>query len=417
MNPTHLIPSYDPYTDDSLVITGAEGDFIFTPNGRLLDLNGGAYWTTILGNADRGVRAAMARGFSADLFGCLHPPAVELAEILCARTGYDRVSFSTSGSDAVDTALRIAWQYQRACGYATREKAGFITLKHGFHGTTLATLTTSGFARRREIFPTASEVHVFDPWVTNPAITSVDQARAALAGEAVEQHNRWPSIGAFLFEPVQGVAGIRPVNPHCYHAIAERCREHGVLIIADEVTTGVGRTGRFLASEALDPRPDIVTLGKALTNGEFPLSATLVTADVWRQLDAVSHDPLEKYLFGSCYAGHPTGCLAAIEVLTRLDDAMLERIKAKSECIGTLLSEWERKHRVVRSVRGVGLMWGIEFPSFETCDRMSRELIARGIRCGVEGRVLPIFPNCTMDVDRVIGQLTSVLDEIIANLL
>lgn len=417
MNSTHLIPSYDPYMDDSLVITGAEGDFVFTPNGRLLDLNGGAYWTAILGHKDRGVRAAMARGFSADLFGCLHPPAVELAEMLCARTGYARVSFSASGSDAVDTALRIAWQYQRACGHATGEKADIITLKHGFHGTTLATLTTSGFVQRREIFPTASETHVFGPWTVDPSIASLDQACAVLANETVERNSLWSSIGAFLFEPVQGVAGIRPVNPHCYRVIAERCRQHGALIIADEVTTGVGRTGRFLASEAFDPRPDIITLGKALTNGEFPLSATLVTDDVWQRLDAASDNPIEKYLFGSCYAGHPTGCLAAIEVITRLDDATLTRIRVQGERIGSLLGEWKKKHRIVRGVRGAGLMWGIEFPSFETCDRVSKELITHGIRCGVEGRVLPIFPNCTMDVDRIIGQLTSALDDIIANFL
>lgn len=413
MNSAYLIPSYDPYTEDSLVIIGTEGDFVFTPRGRLLDLNGGAYWTTILGNSDHGVRVAMSRGFTADLFGTLHPPAIALAELLCARTGYTRVSFSTSGSDAVDTAIRMVHQYQRACGHAMREKAGIITLKYGFHGTTLATLTTSGFARRRDIFPTTSEVYVLGPWVVDSSIASLDQAHAALANEAVEREHRWPSVGAFLFEPVQGVAGIRPVNPYCYRAIAERCREHGALIIADEVTTGVGRTGRLLASEMLDPRPDIVTLGKALTNGEFPLSATLITSDVWRQLDAASTNPLEKYLFGSCYAGHPTGCLAAIEVLRRLDDAMLMRIRTQGERIGSLLGEWKQKHCVVRDVRGVGLMWGIEFPNFETCDRVSKALITRGIRCGVEGRVLAIFPNCTMDVDFVIGQLMSVLDDVV----
>lgn len=416
MDSQRLIPSYDPYTDDSLVILGIEGDFLHANYGKVLDLNGGAYWTAILGNGDRGVREAMTRGFSADLFGVMHPPAVELAEMLCARTGYTRVSFSTSGSDAADTAIRMVHQYQRACGHATREKANFITLKHGFHGTTLGTLTTSGFKRRGEILPTASETYVFGSWVVNPSINSVEQAHKALASEEVEKNNLWPSIGAFLFEPVQGVAGIRPVNLHCYRVIAEKCRQYGVLIVADEISTGIGRTGRFLATEAFSPRPDIITLGKALSNGEFALSATLVTAEVWRKLDAVSDNPLEKYLFGSCYAGHPTGCLAAIEVLKRLDDAILEQIRAKGERIGSLLREFKSKHQVVRDVRGVGLMWGIEFPSFEVCDRISKELIKRGIRCGVEGKVFTIFPSCYMDVDWAIGQLTSALDDIIANL-
>lgn len=415
MHPTRLIPSYDPYTDDSLVITGAEGDYVFTPNGKLLDLNGGAYWTTILGNGDKGVRAAMNHGFSADLFGWLHPPAMELAECLCGRTGYARVSFGTSGSDAVDTAIRMVYQYQRACGHGLHgslKKTDILVLKNGFHGTTLATLATSGFIPRQNLFRMASSTHALHRWVVDPSITSTEQAREELARELLTS-DYWSSIGAFLFEPVQGVAGIRPVNPHCYRAIAEKCREHGALIIADEVTTGIGRTGRFLASEALDSKPDIVTLGKALTNGEFPLSATLITDDVWRKLDAASDDPLEKYLFGSCYAGHPTGCLAAIEVLRRLDDGLLVEIRAKGERIGALLNAWKQKHAIVRDIRGVGLMWGIELPSFETCDRVSRALVTRGIRCGVEGRVLTIFPNCTMDVDRTIGQLTSALDDIV----
>ncbi len=412
----HLIPSYDPYTEDSLVIFGIEGAFLHTNYGRILDLNGGAYWTAILGNGDRGVREAMTRGFSADLFGIMHPPAIELAEMLCARTSYARVSFSTSGSDAADTAIRMVYQYQRACGHATREKTNFITLKYGFHGTTLGTLTTSGFKRRGEIFPTASETYVFGSWVVNPSINSVEQAREALANEEVEKNNLWPRIGAFLFEPVQGVAGIRPVNSYCYRVIAEKCRQHGVLIVADEISTGVGRTGRFLATETFDPRPDIITLGKALSNGEFALSATLVSAEVWRKLDAVSDNPLEKYLFGSCYAGHPTGCLAAIEVLKRLDDAMLEQIRAKGGRIGSLLCKFKNKRQVVRDVRGIGLMWGIEFPSFEVCGYVGEELVKCGIRCGVEGRVLTIFPNCYTDVDWAIGQLTSALGEILDSL-
>ncbi|TAK04782.1 aminotransferase class III-fold pyridoxal phosphate-dependent enzyme [Patescibacteria group bacterium] len=407
----HLLPSYESCNADTPVFVRGHGSEIETTQRSFLDFLCGAYCSAMLGHGDRDVRKAMMRGFSADLIGGLHQPALDLAAELCSRTGYARVSYGTSGSEAADAAIRMVYQCQRTAGYGKDGKSIFVTLKNGFHGTTLATLTTSGFRRRAETLPAPVETRILGPWVTDPAIGSTEQAREALAAEAVEREGLWPHVGGFLFEPIQGVAGIRSVNPHCYRVIAERCREHGVLIVADEITTGVGRTGRFLASETFEPRPDIVLLGKALTNGEFPLSAVLITEEVWRKLDGMSDDPSEKYLFGSTFAGHPTGCLAALAVLKKLDAKKMAWITTLGEMTGALLGRL-RQYQAVRAIRGVGLMWGIELRDAHESAAVVAELLRSGIRCSAEGKVLVIFPNLRMNTELL--QLVERLQEILA---
>ncbi len=410
----YLVPSYDAYGAHALTVFGTDGDYVQTSAGRLLDLNGGLYWTAILGTGDAEVRRRMAEGYSADLFGVLHPPAMELARALCVRTGYARVSYSTSGSDAVDSAIRMAYQFQRAAGFAPGEKSDFVTLRNGFHGTTLATLTTAGFRRRREILPCASHTHALGRWVVDDSIASVDAAWAALATEPIEQAGSWPLVAGFVFEPVQGVAGVRAVNPYCYEVLAQRCREHGVVMIADEISTGIGRTGRFVATEAFVPRPDILVIGKGVTNGEFPLAVTLVSDAVWTALDAVSADPFEKYLYGSTYAGHPTGCLAALEVIRRMDDTLLAEIREKGDRIRGILMAFRDAHEGVCLVRGTGLMWALEFASVDEAHRIASALVVRGIRCGVEGRVITAFPSVRTDVDAAFSAFTVALDDILS---
>ncbi len=413
MTNKRLIPQYDPYEDDSIVFTGASRDFLFSGKRKFLDLNGGAYWTAILGNLDHRVMAAVSRGFSIDLFGSYHQPAIELAEILCRRTGYDKLSFGTSGSDAVDTAIRMTYQVQQARGHSN-QWPGFITLNNGFHGTTLATLQISGFSRRRQILPSLGMVYAFGNWVTDSTISSLEQANDLLAKEIIASDNQWGAFGGFIFEPIQAVGGMHEMNKFCYQAVAEKCRLHGVIIIADEVTTGMGRTGQFIATSVFEPRPDILILGKALTNGSFPLSATLVTDKIWQMLNLATYHSLDKYLFGTTYAGHPAGCLAAMEVVKRLKASLLERIRLNGDRIKVLLLDFKERHRdIVRDVRGKGLMWGIEFPDFTTCKQVRKMLLSRGIRCGNEGKFLTILPNCYMDAYLIIGKLITVLDEAI----
>lgn len=404
-----LLPSYDPYHAGMPVFTGACDDKLYTEQGAVLDFLCGAYCSAMLGHGDREVRAAMAHGFSADLIGSLHRPAVDLAEELCRRTGYARVGFGTSGSEAADAAIRMVYQCWRAQGRAADGRCTILTLFNGFHGTTLATLTTSGFRRRVEIMPGAGVTHVLGRWITDVSIASLAEARRALDAEAVD----WSRLGGFLFEPVQGVAGIRPVNLHCYRAVAERCRELGALVVADEITTGIGRTGRFLTTEAFMPKPDIVLLGKALTNGEFPLSAVLLSDTVWRVLDAASDDPYEKYLFGSTYAGHPTGCLAALAVLRKIDGACLARIRQAGEIIDGILGTLKQGMPAVRAVRGLGLMWGLEFRDPVTCTRIVSDLLQRGFRCSAEGKVLVIFPNLQMDIESAVTRLACAIKAVV----
>lgn len=396
-NSNLLIPCYSVY-EDPLVITGAQGHYVQTQYGDLLDLNSG-YWTAILGHKRTEVAEAMSSGYFAHLYGDLHPHAIGLAKDLCRRTGYSRILFTTSGTEATDTAIRIAWQCSLATGHPTKRE--ILTVNRAFHGTCGLSLFTSGFEHRRRWLPLGIQVKTLGLWVTEDKLNSDE------VGRNIESSSiHWKKLGSFIFEPVLGVGGIRPLNQNTYRLIATECKQAGALVIADEVTTGMGRTGSFLASETFSPKPDIVCLGKALTNGEFPLAAVLVSEKVWQSIDASSPNYWEKFLFGYTYGGHPAGCLAAMKVLEILDnESLLDKVQEKGMWLEKKLRDMADSSENSLHVRGRGLMWGIELPSRSSAEKVYKLLIKDGVRIGREGRTLIVMPSFTITLTELADAL------------
>lgn len=395
MNISHevLIPFYSRYKDP-LIVTSANGHYVETQYGDLLDLNSG-YWTAILGHKRKETMEFLSRGYFAHLFGEIHPSAIELAENLCNRTGYAKVLFGTSGTEANDTAIRLSWQNSLA--YGSDKKKGLLVIDSGFHGTSGVSLFASGFKYRKRWLPLGMSVRCLGLWSTNISINS-ETARGKLLSEDIE----WDRLSAFIFEPILGVGGIRNLNDTVYSLIAEKCKEEQILIIADEVTTGLGRTGTFLASEKLNPKPDIICLGKALTNGEFPLSAVLVSQEVWDRIENSSINERERYLFGSTYGGHPTGCLIAQKVLEIMDsDKLLTKVREKGKWLRKQLQLLQDSCDQIREIRGIGLMWGIELRTRTQAEYVYNALLKQGIRIGVEGRTLTILPPFTTSYEEL----------------
>lgn len=321
-----------------------------------LDLTA-AFGVALLGHAHPGVVRAV-REQAARLvhgMGDVHPPAakVELLERLIGHAPWHdaRAVLATTGSEAVEIALKTA---QVATG-----RAGVVAFDGAYHGLTLGALAATSrdhfrapFARRLyggvafAPFPDAARAS------GDPVDESLDAVDASLRNGAPNGDR----IGAIIVEPVQGRAGTRLAPPGFMEALSDLAQEAGVLVIADEVLTGVGRCGAFLASEPVGLRPDLVCLGKALGGG-VPISACVARADVMDAWPASRGEAIHT----STFLGHPLACAAALAVLDAIRD---EGVIGCSRTLGVRMVDALRKELsdvpAVTEVRGLGLLAGVE---------------------------------------------------------
>ena len=275
--------------------------------------------------------------------------------------------FTSGGSEAIETALKLARQYQVEIGQSKRYQV--ISRGQSYHGSTLGALAVSGKKRRREMYlPMVREfAHVAFPYCYRCAYDCTDGCRncgqeyAADLERAIEAAQG--QAAAFIFEPVSGATLGAVVPPPGYlQSVAEICRRQGVLLIADEVMTGMGRTGRNFAVEHWDIAPDILATAKGLSSGYVPLGAVLVTKRVADAIAAGSG----AFMHGFTYNSHPISMAAGRAVLKVLQRENLVRAAdgSRAGSAAALLRvalETLRGCTAVGDVRGIGLLWGIEF--------------------------------------------------------
>ena len=257
-------------------------------------------------------------------------PAADLAEMLCNRTGLKRVFFSNSGAEANECAIKVARKY--AAEKKGAEYNTIITLKNSFHGRTITTLAATGQEVFHKDFLPLTEGFVY--------------AEANNIADLKQKVNE-NKVAAIMFETVQGEGGVMPLTKEFVSAIAEIAEKEDILMLADEVQTGNGRTGRLYGYMNFGITPDIVSTAKGLGGG-LPIGATLLGDKVKDVLTAGSH--------GSTFGGNPVCCAGALNILSRIDDNLLAEVREKSEYIINELSE----AKGVKSVTGMGLMLGIE---------------------------------------------------------
>lgn len=257
-------------------------------------------------------------------------PDTELAEMLCTRTGMKKVFFSNSGAEANECAIKTARKY--AAEKKGAEYNTIITLKNSFHGRTVTTLAATGQEVFHRDFLPLTEGFVY-----------AEANNIADLKQKVSENK----VAAIMFEPVQGEGGVMPLSKEFVTAIAEIAENQDILMIADEVQTGNGRTGKLYGYMNYDILPDIVSTAKGLGGG-LPIGATLLGEKVQDVLTAGSH--------GSTFGGNPVCCAGALNILSRIDDTLLAEVREKSEYIVSELSAANG----VKSVTGMGLMLGIE---------------------------------------------------------
>ena len=310
-------------------------------------------------------------------------PDGKLAKKLCRRTGLDAVFFGNSGAEANEGAIKCARKYSVDTYGENRNKV--ITLVNSFHGRTLATLTATG----QDVFH-----HDFGPFPEH--FDYVPAGDFAALEKAADE-----TACAVMMELVQGEGGVVALDADYVAKVAALCKEKDILLIVDEVQTGVGRTGRFLACEHFDLHPDIVTLAKGLGGG-LPIGAVLMNEKVAAGMGAGTH--------GSTFGGNPVVCAGANVVVDRMDNGFLANVNERAVQLRTGLA----KLPMVKSLSGIGLMVGVEFfGDVQAADVLAacREKGLLVLTAKTRLRLLPPLTLTAHDVEKALAILNEVLSE------
>lgn len=437
-------PSANDITQGSLPrISHGRGVYLWDTDGRqYIDGSGGPAVFSI-GHGDPRVNAAVAEQMEKVAYGYRYlftsDPLEELSAILTQATGLSDMVYTTSGSEAVESAVKVALQYHYDRGEPRRVK--LIARKRSWHGNTLMATALSGFEERQRAFaealPQVGRVSAANTYRL-PEGVAPEGLVAHLAAELEAEIQRLgpDTVAAFIFEPVVGAAGgALPAPPGYGQAVAEVCRRHGVLVICDEVMCGSGRTGVWRASAEDGLMPDIITVAKSLSGGYLPLGAAIYSREIAEVMAAGHGGPLT----GHTYTGH-TACLAAGLAVQKIvqEEALLDRIRDKG-------ARWQADLRArlahlpqVGDVRGRGYFIGVELvadpetkapfaASLGVNGRIRAEGLRRGLICypsgghvdGAAGDTVILAPpfNATdAELDEIADKLTATLETVLAGL-
>jgi predicted acetylornithine/succinylornithine family transaminase len=369
--------------------------FVRGSGPRLYDVDGREYLDFVsgigvasLGHAHPGLAAAIADQAAtlihvSNLY--YHPFQAEAAARLSELSGLARVFFCNSGAEANEACLKFARRYWHTKG--VKNRTGYVAIEGGFAGRTMGALSVTHDEHYRAPF-----MPLLEP------VTFVDSKRPDALVAAVTDRT-----AAVIAEPIRGEGGIRPLSPEFAQAIADVCERTGALLIADEVQSGLGRTGYGFHSQALGWQPDLISVGKALGSG-VPIGAALVSERVAETISAGDH--------GSTYGGNLLATRAAAFFLTQLmDGGLLEHVRTVGVHFERRLRTLALKHPVVVEARGAGLMRGLELridaaPVVEQA-RQNGLLVNR-----TNEKVVRLLPPLTIeaaDIDRAVEMLDEVL--------
>ena len=307
-------------------------------------------------------------------------PCVTLAKKLCKRTGYDSVFFANSGAEANEGAIKVARKY--SFDKYKEGRSTIVTLVNSFHGRTITTLSATG----QDVFH-----NYFYPFTEG--FKYIEANNIQLLKEALTK-----DVCAVMFECIQGEGGVMELSKEYVQELVKICKNKDILVICDEVQTGVGRTGYFLASQYYDIKPDITTLAKGLGGG-LPIGAFLVKKKLSATLGYSMH--------GTTFGGNPIVCAGANVVVDTINEDFLNEVKNKADYIRKALSEIDE----IKSITGIGLMIGLELKTKKATD-----VVKEGIKNGLimltaksKVRLLPPLVITYEEIDQAIDILKNIL--------
>ncbi|HEY9096498.1 MAG TPA: aminotransferase class III-fold pyridoxal phosphate-dependent enzyme [Hydrogenophaga sp.] len=413
------------------IVARGEGCWIWDVDGhKMLDGVGGL-WASNLGHSATTVRDAIVAQLDELPFyntfrGTTHPRAIELSARLVKLMepdGVASVMFSSGGSDAVETALKLARQYHKLRGEKDRFK--YISLRQGYHGVHFGGMSVNGNTNFRRAYEPLLPgcFHIDTPWLYRNPYTEDPLELGEICAELLEREIVFQgpdTVAAFIAEPVQGAGGVIVPPANYWPLVRQICDKYGVLLIADEVVTGFGRTGHLFGTRLWGVNADLWCLAKGISSGYVPLGATAISAKVAQVFNddksgqaAVGH--------GYTYSAHPVAAAAA---LATLDQIVALDVPGNAGRVGAVMQERLRKLEqtcsFVGNVRGVGLMLGIEMVADKALRtpmprgndipaRVAKEAYQRGLMVRISGPNLILSPPLVISLDEV-NHLCDVLE-------
>ncbi len=405
-------------------------------DAEITDLDGhtvldavGGLWNVNLGYSCEPVKKAIrdqldALPYYSTFRGTTNAPLIELSWELAEffkPEGLTRSFFTSGGSDAIETALRLARQYHKLKGQPERTK--FFALKKGYHGTHFGGASVNGNANfRRAYEPLLPGVfHLPAPWTyRNPFNTSdgavIARSIAALFEDEIAFQGA-DTIAAFVMEPVLGAGGVIVPHESFMPLMRSVCDRHGILLIADEVITAFGRTGAWSGSRLWGVEPDMMCIAKAITNAYYPFGAVMIHDKLTEAFES-SKSPLASIGHGYTYSGHPVGAAAALATLAETKRLNVkDNASARGVELMAGLNALKAKHQAIGDVRGIGLMCALELvsdrekkspPAKETMQKVQDVAYKAGVMVRTSGPTIILSPPLIItakDVTRIVSAL------------
>jgi beta-alanine--pyruvate transaminase len=428
-NSHHWLP-FTPIRDferEPKVFARAEGVYYFDPSGRrILDGSSGLF-TSPAGHGRREIADAVHKQLLeldyTSSFQRTHHRAEEAAARIAGLLpkGIDRIFFSNSGSEAVETAMKICLAYHRANNQSGRTI--FVSRERAYHGVNFGGVALSGLVNNRRAFGSGlpNAVHMRHTHLKENFFTKGEGEHGAdLADDLLRivQLHGAENIAACFVEPIAGSTGVL-VPPKGYLArLRQICDQHGILLVFDEVITGFGRTGNTFAAGSFNVRPDIVTMAKAITNGAQPMSAVAASRVIYDAIVTESPNPAtsNEFFHGYTWSAHPAACAACVATLDIYrDERLFERAGQMSayflEGLFTL-----KDIPIVTDIRGYGMMGGIDIAPLATAGArghfLQKQLFDNGLHIKTTGDsaiLAPQFVATTDHIDQMIDVLRTTL--------
>jgi len=372
-----------------LVIESAEAEYLIDTDGNRYIDGVASLWCNVHGHRhpliDQRIAQQLKKVAHTTMLGLTNVPAVELAEKLVAVTpeGLERVFYSDSGSEAVEIAVKMAYQYWQQKELNT-QRTRFAALTHAYHGDTIGSVSIGGMDLFHRIFQDLlfEKISITAPNTYRCPWGAEGEASKQAAFDALErvlgEHHE--SLCALVMEPlIQGAAGMI-MHPEGYLARArELCDQYNILLIVDEVATGFGRTGTMFACEQEGVRPDLMAMAKGLTGGYLPLAATMATEEIFQAFLGAESEQ-KTFFHGHTYTGNPLACAAALGSLDVFEgEDVIGRVNEIAGILAEELETW-RKLPWTGDIRQRGVMAGVELVR----DQAAKEPFDHGLQIGAK---------------------------------
>ena len=410
------------------LVVKSEGMYMWDYKGGQIIDGSSALFCTPAGHSRREIAEAvynqMLHNDYTPHFQLGHPGSFELAERVCRLlpTDFNHAFFTNSGSESIDTAIKIVLAYQRARGEAQRNR--LISRERAYHGVNMGGVSLAGMVKNRETFgltlPNISMIR--HTWTEEQRFSKGQPqtgAEMAMDLERIAQNFGGSTLAAVFIEPVAGSTGTLVPPVGYLEKVREICDKHGMLLIFDEVITGFGRMGTPFASDKFNVTPDIITMAKALTNGAIPMGAVAVTDHIYNTINDASPENAIEFFHGYTYSAHPAACAAGIATQKIYEDEGLFARAAELESY-FLDAIWSlQDHPLVADIRGIGLMAGVEVhPGAAPGQRgseMQKAMFWNGLHVkwtGDNAIVAPAFVAERKHIDEIVDKFRRTLDQI-----